>query len=265
MKFSEFDKQMRVYENFLDQTIEPGTYFVARLDGRGFTKLTKREGYNKPFDINFRDLMLETTRTLMLSGFEVIYGYTQSDEISLLFKKNTDIFNRKVRKYDSVLAGVASGSFSLRAGYLSTFDCRMIPLPNLETVIDYFKWRQEDAGRNALNGHCYWLLRKEGKSGKAADSILKSTDYKFKVGFLREHGIDYNTVPLWQKRGIGVWFGSTERVSTNQLTGEDTTVERRVIVENACLPTGDDYGALITDIIDKSSEHLQDTEEMQVI
>ena len=38
MKFDDFDKRMRVYEQSIDL---PGMYIVARLDGRSFTKLTR--------------------------------------------------------------------------------------------------------------------------------------------------------------------------------------------------------------------------------
>lgn len=41
MNFDELDKKMRVYEQSLDQIILPEIYMVARLDGRGFTRLTK--------------------------------------------------------------------------------------------------------------------------------------------------------------------------------------------------------------------------------
>ena len=42
MKFDDFDRQMRIYEESLDQYILPDMYLVARLDGRSFTKLTKK-------------------------------------------------------------------------------------------------------------------------------------------------------------------------------------------------------------------------------
>jgi len=41
MKFDELDKQMRVYEQSMDQFVTPGNYIIARLDGRNFTRLTK--------------------------------------------------------------------------------------------------------------------------------------------------------------------------------------------------------------------------------
>ena len=41
MKFDDFDKEMRVYEESLDQFILPDLYIAARLDGRSFTRLTK--------------------------------------------------------------------------------------------------------------------------------------------------------------------------------------------------------------------------------
>ena len=161
MTFDELDKKMRVYEQSLDQVIDKSKYLVARLDGRGFTKLTKEVcNFEAPFDSRFRDMMVNTVYELMNCGFHVIYGFTESDEISLLFHPREETFGRKVRKYNSVLAGVASAAFSLQLGGIAGFDCRIIPLPDIERVKDYFLWRQEDAHRNALNSHCYWAMRK---------------------------------------------------------------------------------------------------------
>ena len=156
MIFDDFDTKMRVYEQSLDQIILPEIYIAARLDGRGFTKLTKEIcKFKPPFDVRFRNKMPHTMEHLMDCGFRVIYGYTESDEISLLFNSNEDAFGRKVRKYNSILAGEASSAFSLELGRPAAFDCRIIPLPSVERVRDYFLWRQEDAHRNSLNSHCY--------------------------------------------------------------------------------------------------------------
>ena len=57
MDFDAFDKEMRRFEQSLDRLIPDDVYLVARLDGRGFTRLTKKEwDLEKPFDIKFRDL-----------------------------------------------------------------------------------------------------------------------------------------------------------------------------------------------------------------
>ena len=89
MKFDNFDKEMRIYEESLDQYILPDMYIAARLDGRSFTRLTKEVcKFEAPFDIRFRDLMTETVKSLMNVGFRIVYGYTESDEISLLEPKS---------------------------------------------------------------------------------------------------------------------------------------------------------------------------------
>ena len=99
MIFDDFDKKMRVYEQSLDQIILPEIYIAARLDGRGFTKLTKEIcKFDSPFDLHFRDIMIHTTEHLMDCGFRIVYGFTESDEISLLFHVNDNTFGRKVRK-----------------------------------------------------------------------------------------------------------------------------------------------------------------------
>ena len=78
MKFDDFDKRMRVYEQSIDQYIVPGMYIVARLDGRSFTKLTREIcKFEAPFDTRFRDLMVDTTKHIMNCGFKVLYGYTE--------------------------------------------------------------------------------------------------------------------------------------------------------------------------------------------
>ena len=123
MKFSELDAAMRVYETAHDHSVLPGIFMVARIDGRSFTRLTKEvHDFEAPFDAQFRDHMIATTQHLLACGFKVIYGYTQSDEISLVLHRDEDSFDRKLRKLNSVLAGEASAKFSLLLGDLAAFD-----------------------------------------------------------------------------------------------------------------------------------------------
>ena len=136
MDFDTLDKQMRRFEQSLDRTMLEGIYVVARLDGHGFTRLTKKEwNLEKPFDIKFRDAMIETTKHLMNCGFRMIYGYTQSDEISMLFHLRDDTFGRKERKLVSILASEASVAFSMHTGRSAVFDNRLVPLPTAENVV----------------------------------------------------------------------------------------------------------------------------------
>ena len=126
MKFDELDRRMRVFETAYDFAVLPGIYLVVCLDGRSFTRLTKEvHSFVAPFDERFRDYMIATVTHLMQCGFRVLYGYTQSDEISLLFHPEEITFDRKIRKYISILAGEASAQFSLLLGDLAVFDGRL--------------------------------------------------------------------------------------------------------------------------------------------
>ncbi len=78
MKFDELDKKMRIYETAHDYRIIPGINIVARVDGRSFTKLTKEvHKFEAPYDLRFRDIMIETVKHLMNCGFKIIYGYVR--------------------------------------------------------------------------------------------------------------------------------------------------------------------------------------------
>lgn len=250
MVFDDLDKQMRVYEQSLDQIILPEIYMVARLDGRGFTRLTKEVcKFEAPFDVRFRDLMTKTVEALMDCGFKVVYGFTESDEISLLFAPEDNAFGRKVRKYNSTLAGEASVAFSLALGQAATFDCRIVPLPNIERVRDYFLWRQEDAHRNSLNSHCYWMLRKEGKSVQEATAMLEGQSVSYKNELLFSRGINFDKLPSWQKRGIGIWREQYEKEGFNLVTKKtEKAIRNRIHVEYE-LPLGQEYADLVVSFI----------------
>lgn len=243
MKFDDFDAKMRVYEQSLDQVILPDLYLVARLDGRTFTKLTKEIcQFEVPFDERFRDLMVGTVRHLMNCGFRIVYGFTESDEISLLFHPEDSTFGRKVRKMNSTLAGEASAAFSLALGRVAVFDCRVVPLPNRERVRDYFVWRQEDAHRNALNAWCYWTLRKEGMSQLKATKYLQGKTVAFKNELLFQRGINFNELPKWQKRGIGIYFCEEFREGYNPVTQEQVQAKRRGLYVDYELKIKEEYG-----------------------
>ena len=252
MKFEELDKEMRLYEESLDQFVLPDMYLAARLDGRSFTRLTKEIcHFEAPFDSCFRDLMTETTKALMEAGFRIVYGYTESDEISLLFHPDDRTFGRKVRKINTTLAGEASAAFSLALGQAATFDCRVIPLPNEKRVEDYFAWRQEDAHRNSLNGWCYWTLRKEGISQNQATAILEGQSVPYKNELLFQRGINYNDLPSWQKRGIGIYYQDIAKEGWNPLTGQTVQTKRRELFSNYELPMGEEYRQFVRHFLQK--------------
>src|SRR3954469_22458838 len=247
MKFDELDERMRVFETAHDLCVLPGLYMVARLDGRSFTRLTKEvHQFEAPFDARFRDLMLATAEHLMAEcGFNIVYGYTQSDEISLLFSLEENSFKRKLRKLYSVLSGEASAKFSLLLGAIAVFDCRICELPSVDLVVDYFRWRNEDAHRNALNAHGYWLLRKKGKAVGEATAAMSGLSVAQKNELLFQNGVNFSDLPLWQKRGSGLYWEEFDRLAENPVTGEQAVARRRRVRHDLDLPLKDDYSAFI--------------------
>jgi len=242
MKFDELDKKMRIFETAHDLYIIPNIFLIARIDGRAFTRLTKEiHKFKAPYDIRFRDMMVETVKHLMDCGFKMIYGYTQSDEMSLLFDLNDNTFQRKERKLNSILAGEASAKFSVLLNDIAVFDCRICQLPNPSLVIDYFRWRSEDAQRNALNAHCYWSLRKNGLSPTKAAKQLSGLSVAAKNELLFEKGINFNDLPNWQKRGVGVYWEKYEKDAINLKTGDPVKATRKRLQIDFNLPMKDDY------------------------
>ncbi|MCL2321242.1 MAG: guanylyltransferase [Oscillospiraceae bacterium] len=250
MNFDDLDAKMRVYETSLDLCVLPNMFIIMRLDGRGFTKLTKKiHKFEVPFDIKFRDYMVETTKYLMECGFKVTYAYTESDEISLLLHIDEDGFNRKIRKLNSIFAGEASAKFSLLLSDIGCFDSRVCQFPNKELVVDYFRWRNQDAFRNSLNSYCYYTLRKNGESVNAATKFLLGMSVADKNELLFQNGINFNDIPNWQKRGVGLYFEEYEKKGFDKKLEIETTCMRKRIKIDYDLPMGDEYGNFILNLI----------------
>lgn len=251
MKFDDLDTKMRIFETAHDVHVLPEMYIVARLDGRGFTRLTKEtHNFEAPFDIRMRDMMVETVKGLMDCGFNIIYGYTQSDEISLLFSHNDNAFQRKERKINSVLAGFASAKFSMLLNDLAVFDCRVCQLPNANLVVDYFRWRNEDAHRNSLYAHCYWHARRhENLTPRQADKQFLKMSVADKNEYLFQHGINFNDLPNWQKRGVGVYWETYEKPAHNPKTGQTGTTTRTRLKVDYDLPMKDEYSEFVKQLM----------------
>ena len=163
-------------------------------------------------------------------------GFTESDEISLLFAPDSTQFNRKVRKLNSILAGEASAYFSVELGLPACFDCRIIPLPDQERVDDYFSWRQEDANRNALNSWCYWTLREHGYNATDAQESIKGKSIQEKKTLLCNYNVIYDKLPEWQRKGVHVEWYTVEKEGWNPITNSTVKTTRKELKHNLELP-----------------------------
>lgn len=246
MNFDDLDARLRVYETSHDQLVPSEVFVVARLDGRGFTRLTKEVlRLEAPFDLRFHEAMAGVVEHLMGAGFKALYGYTQSDEISLLFDPAESAFGGKVRKYLSILAGEASAHLSLALGRAAALDARLSLLPSVDLVVDYFRWRQEDSRRNALGAYAYWEPRKRGISAAEATRRLDGMSIPEKLAFVAAFGIDFEALPAWQRLGIGVVWETYLKEGRDPRTGETVMASRRRLRREMELPGGDAYGRFV--------------------
>lgn len=252
MKHDDVETRMRALEYFHALRALPGAWLVIRVDGRSFSRLTQAS-FEKPFDQRFHDIMLETSEAL-LDGLGGVYAYTESDEISVLLPRQTSLFDREVEKLVSVSAGIASGSFSHAFGAPAHFDSRLWMAPDEQDVFDYFRWRQADAARCALNGWCYWQLMKEGATAEQATRALHGKSAAQKNELLFQRGVNFNDVPLWQRRGAGVSWERFEKTGTNPHTQESTVAVRRRIIRHEALPLNDDYDSFLRQTFAEASQ-----------
>ena len=177
----------------------------ARLDGRAFHSFTK--GLKRPYDKGFSALM-QSVLIDLVTETDACIGYTQSDEISLVFREPTPesqiFFDGRVQKMTSILAAMCSVKFNKEiARFLpdshhdkvGMFDCRVWSVPNRSEATNVLLWREWDATKNSIS--------------MAAQSVYSHKSLQNKNGkqmqeMLMEKGINWNDYPTFFKRGVYV-------------------------------------------------------------
>lgn len=163
------------------------TYTILRLDGCAFHTFTKK--LNKPFDRSLIEAMVLTTERLVKDIQGAQFGYTQSDEISILLtdfnkEKTNAWFDGNIQKMVSVAASMASSTFNHHwqianpESRLALFDARTFTIPDSTEVENYFIWRNKDCERNSINSAAQSLFSHkelQGKGIKEVQELMFST------------------------------------------------------------------------------------------
>jgi len=236
------DRMKNNYESITNYRLTRRMPVIIRIDGCHFHTFTRH--FKRPFDDVLITAMQRTTKKLVEEIQGCKFGYTQSDEISLLLTDydtfTTDAwFNYELRKLTSVSASIATMYFNKEfekavnefqlsnseyheiSSYLKAidtgayFDARAFNVP-IEEVTNYFYWRQLDASRNSVqmlarSKYSHKML--EGKSNSEVQDMLMN-DFK----------INWNNESTVHKRGTSVYkVGDKVIIDTNMpiLKGED--------------------------------------------
>ncbi|GAA0883642.1 hypothetical protein GCM10009120_22400 [Sphingobacterium siyangense subsp. cladoniae] len=69
---------------------------------------------------------------------------------------------------------------------------------------------------------------------------------------LHSYGINFNELPNWQKRGIGIYWKKVKSTGINPLSNEKVEVVRRQLAVDMNLPIGDAYNRYIAELIQKN-------------
>ena len=256
MNSNTFEQRMRALEYFHSLRVLPGAWIVLRVDGRSFSRFTAQR-FKKPFDETFRDYMTRTAQAL-LQELHGLYAYTESDEISVLFPREWDAFDREVEKLVSISASIAAVTFTHACGQMVSFDSRIWVGVDRQDVVDYFRWRMADAERCSLNGWCYWTLRGDGQNVVQATATLRGKSTAYKNELLFQHGINYNDLPVWQRRGMGVYWERYPKAGYDPIHQTETTTMRRRVAIDLELPMKDAYAAFIGGILDAAEAEKED-------
>jgi len=227
------DRMKESYENITKIFLPKKCFTIIRIDGKAFHTLTKRMRFTKPFDTDFRYMMNETTKFLCENIQGAIFGYTQSDEISIILqdfknKETSAWFNGNIQKIASVSASLATAKFNdLLKDYISRyeerlkevtskdwltqealqdivqniplfqlafFDSRCFTISKAYEVQNYLLWRQKDCIRNSILSLAQSVLGKKSISNKNC-SELKNI-------LIQEKNID------WEDLESGLKYGS---------------------------------------------------------
>jgi tRNA(His) guanylyltransferase len=184
-------QRLKTYEALSDPRLPVGSFYAIRLDGKGFSKYTKKIKAQKPFDLDLMGIMDGVCRDLLLE-FHFATVYTQSDEITCIpyfFGDNREAaFSGRLQKLSSVLASYAAASFarhlnaaigrrpSFATNAYATFDCRVFAVPTKEELLNVLIWRQRDCEKNAKNGFAQSYFSHKALLKKNSDEQVRMVE-----------------------------------------------------------------------------------------
>ena len=226
---------MKDYEIYSDLRVPVNSKIIVRLDGRSFHSFAQNMGLEKPYDKNFYNVMVKVSKDLF-EEFSSLFVYTFSDEISILLDNIP--FNGRIEKINSVMASFAASSFTLNYNRdfpkVIAFDSRVIPI-NDSDIYDYFKWRQDEAWRNCVNGYGIHFLKSQ-YSPREANEKIKGLNLSDIHELLFKNDINLNDVETWKKRGIGVYRKNKKVVGFNKKESKEQISYRSFINVDCNLP-----------------------------
>lgn len=202
------------YEQVPKYRLTRRTPVIIRIDGKAFHTFTR--GFDRPFDEVLGNAMRKTMEYLCENIQGCIFGYTQSDEISLVLsdykKLNSEAwFGYEIQKMCSIAASMATMAFnkffydsipvdSEYAGkyYMALekgamFDARVFNIPK-EEVVNCIYWRQLDAARNSV--------QMVGQVNFSHNELQNKTCNMIQDMLYEQKGINWNDYPTRWKRGV---------------------------------------------------------------
>ncbi|KAK3070998.1 tRNA-His guanylyltransferase [Teratosphaeriaceae sp. CCFEE 6253] len=198
-------------------SLPPSNWIVVRIDGRGFTKLSKKYDFKKPNDLRALYLMNAAAVEVVRSFADVVFAYGQSDEYSFVFHESATLFERRAAKLATSVATAFTAEYCMLwptffPGLLLTrpypnFDGRCVCYPKRKILRDYLSWRQADCHINNLYNTTFWnVVLKGSMSTTDAEQALKGTVSKDKneIMFSR-FGINYNNEPKIYRKGTVIY------------------------------------------------------------
>ena len=228
-------EEMKKFEKYSMLSILPDCFFAIRVDGRSFHTEVKKMNMGRPFDIKLRAAINNAVIEVM-KDFGCLFAYTESDEVTFLFNKTSDLFNRRIEKLVSLVASKMSVEFAkdeIAKGTSPTFDARILELPSEELVIKCFQWRQMDSHRNAISTQCFWRLVQSGESETKATQLLKGMKDADKNELLfSKFNCNYNNTPDWTKKGTMFYIQSYEKEGYNPVKKtKEIALRNKIICE----------------------------------
>ncbi|RMY86404.1 hypothetical protein D0861_05959 [Hortaea werneckii] len=179
--------------------LPPSNWIVVRIDGRGFTKLCKKYGFQKPNDKRALDLLNASATEVVKQFVDVVLAYGQSDEYSFILHENAGMFERRASKLATSISTAFTAEYCMQ---WSTF------FPDQPLILrDYLSWRQADCHINNLYNTTFWnMVLEGGMSTTEAEHALKGTvsSDKNEILFSR-FGINYNNEPLIYRKGTVIF------------------------------------------------------------
>lgn len=186
------------------------TFIAVSIHGSNFLQFKKDHGMLFPYSDDLIRLMAASARHVMEDFSEISIGLGQDESFVFIFKRTASLYQRRRDKVLTNVISLFGSTFVYKwklffpnttLKYLPIFTGNIILLPRSKIVKEFLYFEQIKMVNKSIDQYTENIMERSGSSQVEIKDFIDNSSFGDKNELMFRHGINFNNIPPWHKRG----------------------------------------------------------------